>query len=76
MRDNSGFHLRQSFCITLEKKFMKQFNYSFVLLFLLSTMLTSCELVEGVFKAGFYSAFIIIIVVVGLIIWLVTRFRR
>ena len=55
---------------------MKQFSYLFLLLFLLSTTLSSCELVQGIFKAGFYTAFILIIVVVGLIIWLVTRFRR
>ena len=71
-----GLCLRQSFCMIWEKETMKRFNSIFVLLFLLATTLSSCELVEGVFKAGFYTAFILIIVVVGLIIWLVTRFRR
>lgn len=55
---------------------MKQFSYLSLLAVILSTTLTSCEVVQGIFKAGFYTAFILIIVVVGLIIWLVTRFRR
>ena len=55
---------------------MKQFNLFLVLATLMATTLTSCELVQGIFKAGFYTAFIVIIIVVGLIIWLISRFRR
>jgi len=55
---------------------MKQFSYLFLIALAMSTMLTSCELVQGIFKAGFYSAIIVIVVIVGLIIWLVSRFRR
>ncbi|HYO21809.1 MAG TPA: hypothetical protein VER36_05350 [Flavisolibacter sp.] len=55
---------------------MKQFTSLFVFMLALSTMLTSCELVEGIFKAGFYTAIIVIVIVVGLIIWLISRFRR
>lgn len=55
---------------------MKQFSYLFLIALAMATTLSSCELVEGVFKAGFYSAIIIIVVVVGLIIWLISRFRR
>lgn len=55
---------------------MKRYAHIFLVMLALSTMLTSCELVEGIFKAGFYSAIIIIVIIVGLIIWLVSRFRR
>jgi hypothetical protein len=55
---------------------MKQFSYFLLLALALSTTLTSCELVGDIFKAGFYTAFIVIIIVVGLIIWLISRFRR
>ena len=55
---------------------MKQYSYLFVAALMLSTLLTSCEIVGDIFKAGFYSAFIVIIIVVGLIIWLVSRFRK
>ena len=55
---------------------MKQFSYFFLVAIALATTLSSCELAEGIFKAGFYAAFIVIILVVVLIIWLVRRFRR
>ncbi|MEI6946147.1 phosphatidate cytidylyltransferase [Paraflavisolibacter sp. H34] len=55
---------------------MKPLTSVWILLFALAMTLTSCQLVEGIFKAGFYSAFIVIILVVGLIIFLISRFRR
>jgi len=55
---------------------MKQFNYLLLTALVMSMTLSSCEVVGGIFKAGFYTAFIVIIIVVALIIWLVTRFRR
>lgn len=42
-------------------------------LFLLITSLSSCELVEGIFKAGFWSAIILIIVVVAIIIFIARK---
>jgi len=42
----------------------------------LAMTLTSCQLIEGVFKAGFWTAIIIIVIVVVLILWLVGRSRR
>ncbi|TDQ07656.1 hypothetical protein [Pedobacter metabolipauper] len=39
----------------------------------LSTTLASCELVEGIFKAGFWTAIVVVVVVVALIIWLVSK---
>ena len=44
-----------------------------LLVFLVSFSLTSCQAIEGIFKAGFYSAFIVIALVIGLIIWLFSR---
>ena len=38
--------------------------------------LSSCDLVAGVFEAGFYTAIIIIVIIVIVIIWLINRFRR
>lgn len=37
--------------------------------------LSSCELIGGIFKAGFWTAIILIVLVVGLILWLVGRGR-
>ncbi|RYY90536.1 MAG: phosphatidate cytidylyltransferase [Chitinophagaceae bacterium] len=38
--------------------------------------LSSCEVIGGIFKAGFWTAIILIVVVVLLILWLVGRRRR
>lgn len=42
----------------------------------LVTMLSSCEVVGGIFKAGFWTAIILIVLVVALIIWLMRRGRK
>jgi cytosine/uracil/thiamine/allantoin permease len=43
------------------------------LIALLATTLTSCELVEGIFKAGFWSAIIVVVIVLALIIWIISK---
>ncbi len=40
---------------------------------LLATTLASCELVEGIFKAGVWSGVIIVVIVLALIIWLISK---
>ena len=42
---------------------------------LLLIPLTGCEVVEGIFKFGFWTAIILVVVVVALGIWLLRRFR-
>ncbi|GAB4092690.1 phosphatidate cytidylyltransferase [Flaviaesturariibacter terrae] len=42
----------------------------------LAMTFTSCQVVGGIFKAGFWTAIILIVLVVGLILWLVGRGRR
>jgi len=39
----------------------------------LTTTLTSCELVEGIFKAGVWTGIIVVVLVIALIIWLVSK---
>lgn len=56
---------------------MKAYNlYPAFLLLILSTMLTSCEVVGGIFKAGFWSGIIIVVLIIALVIWLVSRSRK
>ncbi|MFL5773758.1 MAG: phosphatidate cytidylyltransferase [Flavisolibacter sp.] len=55
---------------------MKQYSYLWLCMLAMAVTLSSCEVVGGIFKAGFWSAIIIVIVVVALIIWLVGRGRR
>ncbi|MEL1244312.1 hypothetical protein AAEO56_08585 [Flavobacterium sp. DGU11] len=43
---------------------------------MLLSLVTSCEVVGDIFKAGMWVGVIIVIAVVGLIIWLISRFRK
>ncbi len=54
---------------------MKKYILSIVTLFLL-TLLTSCEAVETVFKAGMYWGFILIALVLVVIFWLFSRGKK
>lgn len=51
-------------------------KYTFwLLIMLLGVSLTSCEIVGGIFKAGMWTGFIIIVVVIALIIWILSKLR-
>ena len=45
------------------------------LLFLLVTMLSSCEVITGIFKAGAVTGIVAVVVILVLIIWLMSKFR-
>lgn len=49
----------------------KHFPLAFIAL--LVTTLSSCSLVEGIFKAGVWSGIIVVVVVLALIIWLISK---
>ena len=52
---------------------MKRFNL--VALVLTTTMLlTSCEVIGGIFKAGVWAGIIMVVVIVALLIWLASKF--
>ena len=36
-------------------------------------MLSSCSVIEGIFKAGVWVGVIAVVVVIGLIIWLISK---
>jgi heme/copper-type cytochrome/quinol oxidase subunit 4 len=55
---------------------MKRFNYLVIFLLAMVMTLSSCELVGDIFQAGMAVGIIVIIAVVGLVIWLISRFRR
>ena len=55
---------------------MKQYSFLWLSVLAVAMTLSSCEVVGGIFKAGFWSAIILIVVVVALILWLVGRGRR
>ncbi|MNK24438.1 hypothetical protein D3C87_427430 [compost metagenome] len=47
--------------------------FPIALIAFLCTTLSSCELVEGIFKAGVWSGIIIVVVVVALLIWILSK---
>lgn len=51
---------------------MKRYS-SLAIIAILATTLTSCELVEGIFKAGVWTGIIIVVIVLALIIWLIAK---
>ncbi len=53
---------------------MKQVTYGMMVL--LAMMFSSCEVIGGIFKAGVWTGILIVAVVIGFIIFLVTRGRR
>jgi hypothetical protein len=55
---------------------MKKFSSLWLSLFVVIMTLSSCEVVGGIFKAGFVTAIVIVVIVVVLILWLVNRGRR
>ena len=44
-----------------------------VVLSMMMLMLSSCSVIEGIFKAGVWVGVIAVVVVVGLIIWLISK---
>jgi cytosine/uracil/thiamine/allantoin permease len=40
---------------------------------LLCTLLASCDLIEGIFKAGVWTGVIVVVLVLALVIWLISK---
>jgi hypothetical protein len=39
-------------------------------------LLSSCEAIQGIFKAGVYTGIIAVVLVVGVIIWILAKLSR
>jgi Rrf2 family protein len=52
---------------------MKHSWYLFVLLLLSTVALTGCEVIGDIFKAGVWVGVVLVMLVIGIIVWLVTR---
>lgn len=55
---------------------MKQFKYIGIWMMAIMLSLSSCELIGDIFRAGMAVGIFVVVLVVALIIWLITRFRR
>jgi uncharacterized membrane protein YkvI len=47
----------------------------FVLLLISTVALTGCEVIGDIFKAGVWVGVLLVILVIGIVVWLVTRTR-
>jgi len=55
---------------------MKQYSLLLICFFAIAMTLTSCEAIGDIFQAGMAVGVIVVVLVVGLIIWLISRFRK
>jgi uncharacterized membrane-anchored protein len=46
------------------------------LILALSTSLSSCELVGDILSIGFYAGIIVVVVIIAIIVWIYSKFRR
>jgi cytosine/uracil/thiamine/allantoin permease len=59
---------------TVQTKIMNMKKYlPLSLVVLLMTTLTSCSAIEGIFKAGVWSGVILVVIVLALIIWVISK---
>jgi TRAP-type C4-dicarboxylate transport system permease large subunit len=49
---------------------------NYVLLAVLMFAMSSCEAIGDIFKAGIWTGLLLVAVVIALVIWLISRFRR
>jgi hypothetical protein len=69
--------MRQTFCIKHKNdELMKKYSYLWLCALAMVMTLSSCQVIGGIFKAGFWTAIIVVVLVVGIILWLVGRGRR
>ncbi|WP_443937777.1 hypothetical protein [Pedobacter sp. MW01-1-1] len=47
--------------------------FPFVAITLICTSLSSCQIVEGIFKAGVWSGVLMVVVVLALLIWILAK---
>lgn len=67
---------RQSFCMFYRKcSNMQKLSTLWICALALVMTFSSCEIVGGIFKAGFWTAIILIVLVIILILWLIRRMR-
>lgn len=55
---------------------MKNFISKILLLLVVLTTFTSCEVIGDIFQAGMAVGIIVIILIVALIFWIIRKFRK
>ncbi len=64
--------VKQSLNHPIKLKIMRRFSIPALLAFVMM-MMSSCSVIEGIFKAGVWVGIIIVVVVIALIIWIVSK---
>lgn len=47
-----------------------------LILCLVALVMASCEVIGDIFSAGFYTALILVLLVVAIVVFIISRFRR
>ena len=55
---------------------MKNYIFRIAMLFVILFSVTSCEVIGDIFKAGMGVGIFLVILVVALIVWLISRFKK
>jgi len=50
-------------------------NLSFIVAFLAVSLLSGCDLITGIFKAGAYTGIFVVLVLIALIVFVISKFR-
>lgn len=54
---------------------MKSLKAIILPILFLAFTLSSCEVVEGIFKVGFWAGIIVVALIVGIVIWIFRKMR-
>jgi cytosine/uracil/thiamine/allantoin permease len=60
----------------ISKKDMKQHTLLGLCLMVMVMTLSSCELVGDIFQAGLFVGILVVVIIIALVIWLISKFRR
>ncbi len=64
------------FVVTIKKTIMKNKLTTVLTILSASFLVTSCSVIEGIFKAGFGIGIFVSVLVVAIIIYLISRFLK
>ncbi|MDB5121446.1 MAG: hypothetical protein JWN56_2664 [Sphingobacteriales bacterium] len=51
-------------------------NLTYVTALFIISILSGCEVIGDIFKAGAYTALIGVVIVIAIIIWVISKFRK
>ena len=55
---------------------MKFYNILVTILIALLATFTGCEIIGGIFEAGFWVGIIVVVLLIAIVVWIVSRMKR